>query len=290
MTDTTSSYPETQAYPHPSAILQSIWWVGRGGWGALPILTADPDCNIYLLHGQDFDVLIDCGMGTDLTRLEQHILAAGSTPRRIHELWCTHSHYDHFMRAVHWVTRYPHVICRIAATAITFLQQGNYRLVSHTVADQLVAVPVPAQLVPLQHGMSLTCPPWTFQAVGLPGHVPDQIGFRGLVDGLDVLFSGDAALGDQNGIPGMIGWLDGLWLSDLGAYRRTLASLAAHPPALLLPGHGRPHAGVDAAHSLQHCQERIERFAAFPDLAYMMPIAYPPDAHTGEGKEHSVEK
>ncbi len=271
--------PDTTAYPHSSAITPAIWWVGRCGWGALPPLTAEPDCNIYLLRGRDYDVLIDCGMSADLAALEGHIRAVGSAPARVREIWLTHSHYDHFMRAAHWTARYPHTVCRIAETAIEFLEQDNYRLVGHTVARKLMPVAIPPRLAPLRDGADLHCPPWTLRVEALPGHVPDQLGFRGSVDGRDTLFSGDAAIGDQNAIPGMIGWLDGLWLSDVRVYRATLRRLTARPPALLLPGHGRPHAGEAAARSLEHCRERLERFAAFPDLAAMMPIV-PPEERT----------
>ena len=271
--------PDTTAYPRPSAITPAIWWVGRCGWGALPALTTEPDCNIYLLRGDNYDVLIDCGMSADLAALEEHIRAAGSAPARVREIWLTHSHYDHFMRAAHWSMRYPDTVCRIVETAIAFFQQDNYRLVGHTVARKLVPVAVPPRLAPLRDGEELRCPPWTLRVEALPGHVPDQLGFRGSVGGHHTRFSGDAVIGDQNTIPGMIGWLDGLWLSDLRVYPATVRYLMAHPPELLLPGHGRPQAGAAAARSLEHCRERLERFAAFPDLAAMMPIA-PPEGDT----------
>jgi glyoxylase-like metal-dependent hydrolase (beta-lactamase superfamily II) len=111
--------------------------------------------------------------------------------------------------------------------------------------------------------------------VELPGHTPDSIGFRGKMGGVDVMISGDAIIGDQGAIPGSIGWLDGLWLSDVETYERTLKKAAADPPDLILPGHGRPHYGAAARRSLRNCVWRIGKLLAIPNLPSMLPIFRP---------------
>lgn len=263
--------PDTRDYPHPSPITPAIWWVGRGEWGALPVLTREGDCNIYLLRGRDFDVLIDSGSTTALAPLERNIRRAGSDPSRIGEIWMTHSHYDHFVGAGRWVARHEQTVCRISHLAIEFLQRRNYQLVGSFFPAPPRGFRVPARLSALRAGDVLHCPPYAFAVEELPGHVPDHLGFRGAVAGIEVLFSGDAAIGDQNGVPGVIGWIDGYWLSNLNHYRRTLERLAAAPPDLLLPGHGRPHFGASAKRSLKHCLRRVERILASPDCANLGP-------------------
>lgn len=84
-------------------------------------------------------------------------------------------------------------------------------------------------------------------------------------------FGGDAALGDQGEIEGMIDWVDGYWLSHLPTYRDTLQRLVENPPDLLLTGHGYPHYGESALHSLQNCLRRVENLLSSPDVAHMGP-------------------
>lgn len=264
--------PDVREHPHPSLITPSIGWAGRGSWGGLPILTRDGDCNIYLLKGRDFDVLIDIGFGAALSKLESNLRRVGSGPERIREIWFTHSHYDHFVGAGLWTARHPETICRISHLSIEFLEKRNYRLIGSFFPPRPPGFKVPAHLLPLREGDVLSCPPFELRVEELPGHVPDHLGFRSEVDGVKVLFSGDAAIGDQNNIKGVIGWIDGYWLSSLPVYQETLARLAATPPELLLPGHGRPHSGASVKRSLNHCLRRVQRLLASPDVQGMEPF------------------
>ena len=170
-----------------------------------------------------------------------------------------------------WSARHPETVCRVSHVSIEFLGKGDYRLIGSFHPPRPRGFRLPRYLAPLREGEVLRCPPFELRVEELPGHVPDQLGFRGTVDGMHVLFSGDAAIGDQNNIPGMIGWIDGYWLSSLPVYQKTLARLAANPPDLLLPGHGRPHAGKSAQRSLDHCLRRVQRLIASPDVKNMGP-------------------
>jgi glyoxylase-like metal-dependent hydrolase (beta-lactamase superfamily II) len=265
--------PDTTAYPHPSPITPSLWWVGRGDWGGLPPLTDLGDCNIYLVKGDEFDVLIDCGRGPSVRALERSLGRAGSEPARVREIWMTHSHLDHFLRAAPWTARHPQTQVRISQVALEYFARRDYRLVSQAFFSPRSRCRLPEGIEPLEEGSILSCPPFELTVLELPGHTPDQLGFGGRIDGCDVLFSGDAAIGDQNGIEGVIGWLDGYWHSSVAACQKSLARLAADPPELLLPGHGRPHYGDSARRSLENCLTRIERLDALPDLGFMLPIA-----------------
>ena len=118
---------DTAAHETPNAITDSIWWVGRSGWGGLPALTHATDCNIYLLKGESFDVLIDAGGNASVRKLERNVRLAGSDPDRVGEIWCTHSHLDHFVGAGHWIARHPRTRCRISHVAARFLRNGDER-------------------------------------------------------------------------------------------------------------------------------------------------------------------
>jgi glyoxylase-like metal-dependent hydrolase (beta-lactamase superfamily II) len=210
--------PDTNLYAYPHPITPALWSVGRGGWMGLPIGLSDADCNVYLLRGESFDVLIDCGGTTSLVKLTRNIRTAGSAPERIREIWLTHSHCDHSLRACARARRCPDTLCRISRLSIEYLHRTDYRLPGSFHPPRPRGFRLPSRLMPLQEGDRLRCPPWELRVEELPGHVPDQPGFRGNIDGFEMLFSGDAALGDQEDLKGMIGWIDGYWLSHLPTY------------------------------------------------------------------------
>ncbi|MFB3892200.1 MAG: MBL fold metallo-hydrolase [Phycisphaerae bacterium] len=251
-------------------IAPSIWWVGRGGWGDLPALT-EQDCNVFLVRGDEFDVLVDIGAAPSLWQLERNIRAAGSEPARIGEIWITHSHFDHFGNAAKWVKRHPRTVVRLSAVGVDFLKRRDLRLTGTRMypAYKFLA---PRRLKGVKAGDVLRCPPFKFSVVELPGHTPDCVGFRGDVSGLDVMFTGDAIVGDQATVRGGVGWLDGLWLSDVKEYERMLMREAKHPPGLILPGHGVPSYGPAVGRSIRNCLWRIRKLLAIPALGSMLPI------------------
>jgi glyoxylase-like metal-dependent hydrolase (beta-lactamase superfamily II) len=266
--------PDTKPCDYPHAITPHIWWVGCSAWGSVPQLSSPYDCNIYLLKGDKFDVLVDCG-GGPTKKLEENIRFAGSSPSRIREIWLTHVHCDHFVGAGLWAKRHPATICRISKISIDFLQKKNYRILGHWHPPRPANFHVPEHLLPLDGKSTLSCPPWKFTVEETPGHAPDCLVFRGKVDGQRAIFSGDTVLGDQefNGMKkGLFGWLDGYWLSDVRHLHGSLTSLAKKPTDLIMPGHGRPHAGKAAAASLKNCVGRITRLMASPDFANIGPF------------------
>jgi glyoxylase-like metal-dependent hydrolase (beta-lactamase superfamily II) len=228
------------------------------------------DGNIYLLRGGRFDVLIDCGGNRDVRLLERNIRLAGSDPERVGQVWLTHSHSDHAGGAAAWQKRHPRTLCCLAAVAAKLMRQGNYRLVGTAAIGG--SFEAPARLRPLQSGRLLRCGQHELTVVPLPGHAPDCLGYRGQVDGIDCLFSGDAIIGDQGKAKGVVGWLDGLWLSSVPTYVQTLQAVLARPPELLLPGHGYCQAGPAVRPSLKNCIARLRKVQAIPHAGTMFPF------------------
>lgn len=254
----------------PSAITPSIVWVGGGGWGQLRALTTAGDGNIYLLRGRGFDVLIDAGAGSVLP-LERNLRQLGDDPRRVREVWLTHLHSDHSGGAAVWQRRHGSAV-RLSARGAGCLRRGDLRLVGGLLAGARPTWTTPAKFLPLRPGQRLRCPPHELTAVPLPGHTPDCVGFRGRIDGLDVLFSGDAIIGDQPPALGVVGWLDGLWQSSVSTYVQTLRAVLAEPPELLLPGHGVGQAGPAVRRSLKNCLARLAKVQAIPHAHTMFPF------------------
>lgn len=266
------SCPQTKPTDEPTLVLPSIAWVGRSAWGGLPPLTDGAGANIWLLRGSEFDVLIDAGFDFgEPQRLHRNLRAVGSAPDRIGEIWLTHSHTDHSGGAIRWQRRYPRIRCRLAAIGCEFLRRGDLRLTGAPMDPKSRFNP-PRRPVPVRDGDVLSCPPWRFKAVALPGHTPDCVGYRGEVDGWDVMFTGDAIIGDQGRVRGNVGWLDGLWLSDAPLYERTLAAANRRPPEVMLPGHGVPHAGASVRRSLRNCLWRLKQVNAIPSAPSMFPF------------------
>jgi glyoxylase-like metal-dependent hydrolase (beta-lactamase superfamily II) len=268
--------PDTNAYAHPHAITPAIWWVGRSGWGGLPALSNPGDCNVYLLKGDRFDVLIDGGGGPSLSQLQANIRLAGSKPSRIREIWLTHAHSDHFIGAGLWAKRYPQTICRISRVSIGLFRQKNYRFLGSFFPPRPANFHLPKRLLPLQEGSVLRCPPFVFKVEETPGHVPDCLVFRGKMDGRNVIFSGDTVIGDQDfaghgQIKGMVGWVDGYWLSHMRDFRKSVARLNRESADLILPGHGNPQAGKAARQALKNCLGRLDRLIASPDVFNLGP-------------------
>ena len=144
--------PNTRERTVPSAITSSIWWVRRGDWGGLPRLTQPGDCNIYLLKGSEFDVLVDCGGSGPISLLETNVRLAGSHPDPIRDVWQTHTHFDHFLGAENRRSGIPETQFRLSAIALEFLERKNYQLIGSFHPPRPKGFRMPARVSALRHG------------------------------------------------------------------------------------------------------------------------------------------
>lgn len=250
-------------------ISPSIFCVGRGSWGGEEPLTCLGDANIFLLRGRQSSVLIDLGSGKCVSRLEANVAACGVPAQDIAQVWLTHLHCDHSGGVAAWQERRP-LVCRLSHVGCNMLGRGDLRLAG--VPSIGPGYRPPTSLRPLRPGQKLRLPPWTLEVVPLPGHSADCVGFRGLIDGKDVLFSGDAIIGDQEGAKGVIGWLDILWMSNLTHYEQTIRAAIANPPQILIPGHGLTLKGPAVKASLRNCLRRLGWVRKIPQAGTMFPF------------------
>lgn len=269
----TALRPNTRFYERASAVLPSVWWVGRGAWCHVPALMSQSGCNVWMINGRDFDVLVDAGMDADTKKLEACLRAAGHDPKRIREIWITHSHTDHIIGAYAWTRKSPKLRVRVPRMTLDYIRRGDYRLVGIGFPGSPTAFTPPKRMIPFDPGATLACPPYRFKVIPLPGHIPDHVGFRGRMHGLDVFFTGDAIIGDQDTARGVVGWLDGYWRSSVKTYVKTMEAVRKNPPDLFLGGHGVPHFGPSARRSIHNCEKRLKQMAAINALGSMVPFA-----------------
>jgi len=256
-------------------IAEGAYLVGRGTWGGHEPLSGEGDCNIYLIDGGSELALVDVGIGPNFAEVWQNVNKAGLDPKRLSTVLMTHTHWDHAGALPELRTRSKAGVCAHPYSAQA-VKELHPHLGAGPAVRKLGATQAP-RLFPIDHavaaGARVHAGALTSRVLELPCHTPDCLGWLMTVGGKRLLFSGDAAIGDQGRTKGCIGWLDVHWGSDLSAFARTLARLCRRRIDVLCPGHGLPIVGqAKVARSLRHCRERLHRFRRFPQLGSMTPL------------------
>lgn len=217
--------------------------------------------NLYLLRGADGArgwCLVDCPIGT--SRAEAALLAglhaAGLQPSDIRDIVITHAHPDHIGAAGRWQRRTGAVVHMLALqirglAALwddlandAYLRAGR-ELVAHGMpADEAQAlvtqavqlrrlIEAPSHPALLAHQQHVRLGGAGYTVLWTPGHADGHLCLL-RDDGL--LIAGDAVLPS---LRPTVGWYPWSRPDPVADQVRTLASLAALPARLILPGHGR---------------------------------------------------
>jgi len=250
-------------------IVEGVWWVGCGSWGGLTdVLSAEGSGNVFLIGGAGDWALIDAGKPDGVDAVLANAADAGAKPADIARIVLTHSHGDHALGlpALKAATGAVAAAAPLAADALA----GDARARETLFIRQAETVDVEEVLA---DGDEVALGPHAFTCLHTPGHIPDAITLVGDVGGRAVAVTGDTAIGDQGGIEGVHGWLDGHWHSNPRRLLASIGRIADRRCDLMLPGHGRPIVGRDAVEaSLRHCADRLRRLLAIPGLGSMMPL------------------
>ncbi|MHC4715908.1 MAG: MBL fold metallo-hydrolase, partial [Planctomycetota bacterium] len=242
---------------------------GCGSWGGLTeVLSDEGSGNIFLVGGEGDWALIDAGGAEGTDEVLANAAEAGAPAEDIHRIILTHSHSDHTLGAdeLKRLTGARVACSGLAARALGGDADARSKLF---VGDR---PPLAVEDI-LADGDELSVGPYAFTVLATPGHIPDALTLVGEAGGRRVAFTGDTAIGDQGGVAGVVGWLDGHWGSNPGHLAASIARIAACEVDLLLPGHGFPIDGADnVRRSLAHCAERLQQLLAIPDLQSMMPL------------------
>ena len=237
---------------------------------ALPLgIHGVPTVSAYLLHDDDGDVLVDCGIAAGpeppvpgaepdpCGALDQALRAAGSRLERIGRLVVTHAHIDHYGLAGEVVRRsggelWMHEASRLdvekyqdpdEAVDRRMLMLADHGLYGRELTESseglLDWIPVmPSIAVPdrmLAGGERLVVGDREWVVVHTPGHSPGHLCLFAAADRL--LCSGDHLL---QIVSPPVTFERGFEPDPMGSYLDSLEKVAALEPDLVLPGHGVP--------------------------------------------------
>ena len=176
-------------------------------------------CNIWLVKGENTDVIIDTGLGLHnlSSFLEEKHLIKVDNHRCI--VVCTHIHFDHTGGAHHFDEVYIH------ENEAQFLSEGNGKYILNIVSDdKITKKPAPGFKLPKYHVPKTECLPLKdkevipigeeecLEVLHLPGHSTGSIALY--YGKRDILFAGDIVYNCGHGS----GFLDFLPSSEVSQY------------------------------------------------------------------------
>jgi glyoxylase-like metal-dependent hydrolase (beta-lactamase superfamily II) len=234
---------------------------------ALPLgIHGVPTVSAYLLHGDDGDTLIDCGVaaaadgdpGPDGTgALGAALTAAGSTLERLERLVVTHAHIDHFGLAGEvvrrsggelWMHRRTELDLAKYADPDEAVDRRTLMLADHGLygreltesseglRDWLPVMPsIGRPTTLLDGGERFAAGGRTWEVVHTPGHSPGHVCLWNADERL--LCSGDHLL---RIVSPPVTFERGFETDPMGSYLESLDRVQALAPELVLPGHGPP--------------------------------------------------
>ncbi len=274
--DAGSVFPPNDA---PERLATDVWRI------PLPVPFALRMVNVYLVDGGPGNrVLFDAGLGlpTDEAALRAGLAEAGVALEDISTLVLTHAHPDHvgLSGMIHDASGAPVYMLsgedetlytvwgagESAFAAVEHMYEENglpaqYLLDAQAGVRRVRRMPrlAPREVVQtLADGETLRLGEHTYSVVWTPGHADHHMC---LLRDDDVFFAGDHILPH---ITPNIGWYPNARPDPLRDYYASLARVRDLPARLVLPGHGRPFAGlaqrVDALRA--HNEERGQRVRA----------------------------
>jgi glyoxylase-like metal-dependent hydrolase (beta-lactamase superfamily II) len=254
--------------PKTKTVIPGIWWVGCSTWGGVTEQLSDTGSgNVFLVGGNGDFALIDAGTAEGVPFVLENAASVGVNPRDIHCVVITHAHSDHFLGAplLREKTGAKLAAAPECAKALSGIDAAKLFL-----REDHGFKPFSTDLI-LDEGGTLTVGPYTFHAMMTPGHIPGSVTLFGEVSGKKCLFTGDSAIGDQAGMSGVVGWLDGHWQSNPKTMLKSLVRMRDCSADIMLPDHGFPIVGRrNVRKSLSHCIARVKKLLAIPSLGSMM--------------------
>ncbi|MGQ9556080.1 MAG: MBL fold metallo-hydrolase [Anaerolineae bacterium] len=226
--------------------------VGSGGLG----LSHPKDCHIYLVHDEKEGVLIDSGVGLQISAILEYMTCLGYGPGRMKTLFLTHAHADHAGGAAALSSRLD---CQVAASATEadLVEEGDEIALGLVQAKYSGRYPAEYKFAPCK--VALRVEEDSMYSVGrisirpilTPGHTAGSVcyvtefpdGSRGLFTGDTVFWGGHISLLNTPG-------------SEITSYRESVQKFGRLRVSALFPGHHL----WDLRRGQRHLDTVIERF------------------------------
>ena len=215
---------------------------GRLGLG----ISADHDCNVYVLADEDDAVLVDAGCGLEADALVARIRAIGGPP--VSRILLTHAHADHAAGAGALAERLGAEIWASAGVA-AILEAGDAERAGLQRAKEAglypPSLPYPAARVTRRLAAgTLEVGGLLVEAVETPGHAVGHLAFLAEAGSRRLLFSGDLVFSRGRVV------VAGTPETDVGALAASIEAVIELRPDALFAGHAEPvlrGAGEDIA-------------------------------------------
>jgi glyoxylase-like metal-dependent hydrolase (beta-lactamase superfamily II) len=209
-------------------LTDSVYLVGGSAYG----LSAQGDCNIYLVDCGAEYTLIDTGGGMGVKRIIDNIKSDGFDPKKIKLIFLTHCHFDHIGGAyeIKRLTKCKLMAHKHEATSINEL---NEHVLMEMARDRGLYFKAPKLDGVLEGGDNIHVGDFIFDVLHTPGHTPGCISIKMIEkDGKTAIFPGDIA-----STTGRLGFINGPGF-DLPDWKKSIKKLISEKPDRLYPGHG----------------------------------------------------
>lgn len=185
-----------------------------------------PGSHVYVIKGDDKNVLIDTGMTANFPRLKASLQELGLKPKDVHFIILTHEHFDHIGATTYFFDTAVVAAHRLAANKIE-LQDEFVTMMKYC---NVSCRPFYADLW-LEDGSLIDLGSYKLQVLHTPGHTSGCVCVYETKEKL--LFTGDTVFGG--------GTLSGIASSgNISDYMSSLQRLSALRVEELYPGHGKP--------------------------------------------------
>lgn len=197
-------------------------------------LSTELDCHVYLVEGDDYLAMIDCGMNNHPDRIANNIVNDGLDINKLKYILLTHAHPDHVGGAAYFKEKYNvQVVCSQYEADVLSAGAGQFYKLNVDIPESKQWFDMPkmeADRIISDHdmiGLGLI----DIEAIITPGHTKGSVCYKVNVNDENMLFSGDTIF-----YKGFISVLPPPF-TDLNDYPEGLAKLENLNISGLFPSH-----------------------------------------------------